>query len=206
MGLVVIGAMILYLILAIVVVKLAIRYARKHGKSAKRWGLSAVLIMYLIPFWDWIPTIAAHKYYCEKEAGFWVYETLDEWKIENLGVFETLVNNAASASSRGERFDDGHGKRSIYSLNERFNWVVTQQDLPGPLPIIRTEQEVKDIDENEVLARYVNFSRGYSVKNTSVLGPSDPSNFWMKNRYCAGGESNKGLISSFIRNVRGVEK
>lgn len=206
MGLVVIGAMILYLILAIVVVKLAIRYARKQGKSTKLWGWGAALIMYLIPFWDWIPTVAMHQYSCSKEAGFWVYKTLDEWRADNPGVFVMLVDNAANASSRGERFDDGHGKRSIYSLNERFNWVVTQQDLPGPLPIIRTEQEIKDIDKNEVLARYVNFSRGYSVKNTSVLGPSDPSNFWMKNRYCVGGESNQGLISSFIRNVRGVEK
>ena len=23
-------------------------------------------------FWDHIPTVVAHKYYCEKEAGFWV--------------------------------------------------------------------------------------------------------------------------------------
>jgi hypothetical protein len=37
-GLVVIPAMLLYLLLSIVVVYLAIRYARRSGRSAKRWA------------------------------------------------------------------------------------------------------------------------------------------------------------------------
>jgi hypothetical protein len=39
------------------VVSWAIRYARKNGKSAKRWGWGAAIVMYSIVFWDWIPTI-----------------------------------------------------------------------------------------------------------------------------------------------------
>jgi hypothetical protein len=58
MGLVVFAAMALYLFISIGVVALAVRYARKHGKSAKRWGWGAVLVMYLVPFWDWLPTVS----------------------------------------------------------------------------------------------------------------------------------------------------
>jgi hypothetical protein len=36
--------------------------------------------MYLIPFWDWLPTVAAHRYYCWKDSGFAVSKTLDQWR------------------------------------------------------------------------------------------------------------------------------
>jgi len=190
MGFVIIVAMGLYLLISIGVVTSAISYASKHGKSALRWALSAALVMFLIPGWDWIPTVAAHKYYCEKEAGFWVYKTLDQWKAENPGV---MANKGAP--SRGETFDDGHGKTATYLLNDRFNWIVTQQDISGLLPIIRTEQKVKDAQKNEVLARYVGFGAGNSVKNNS--GPQGPLKFWLHSGHCSGGEMNKSKLIHF---------
>ena len=142
MGFVILMIIAAYLLISAGVVAGAITYARKRGKSAIRWGLSAALVMFLIPGWDWIPTVVAHKYYCEKEAGFWVYKTLDQWKAENPGIAETLVANKGGAA-RGETFDDGYGKTATYLLNDRFNWIVTQQDISGLLLIIRTEQQVK---------------------------------------------------------------
>ncbi len=93
MGLVIAGALALYLLITITVVIGVIKYAKKNGKSAKRWGCSAALVMYLIPFWDWIPTVVAHQYYCATEAGFLVYKTVEQWKKENPGVMETLISN-----------------------------------------------------------------------------------------------------------------
>ncbi len=86
MGFVVLMVMGVYLLISLGVVMWAIRHAKKNGKSAKRWGWGAALVMYLIPFWDWIPTVAVHQYYCAKDSGFWVYKTLDQWKAENPGV------------------------------------------------------------------------------------------------------------------------
>jgi hypothetical protein len=135
------------------VVALAVRYARKHGKSAKRWGWGAVLVMYLVPFWDWLPTVAVHKYYCAKDSGFWIYRTLDQWKLEHPGVMETLVVNKNVAPSR-----QGNMKNYVdsYHLNQRFKWVVRQN---GPLLFNRWrhEQEVVDTKTNFVSARYVDF-------------------------------------------------
>lgn len=203
MGLVIFAAMGLYLLISIGVVNGAIAYARKGGKNAKRWGWSAALVMYLIPFWDWIPTVAMHEYYCATEAGFWVYKTPEQWRKGNPGVMEGLVANKG-APSRYEPFDDGHGKMDIYLLNDRFNWIVTQQDLSRSLPIIRGEQQIKDTKSNEVLARYVDFATGNSVKNT--VGPPGPMKFWLHSGHCAGGERNKGLMYSFEHNIRGAEK
>ena len=202
MGLVVFAVMGLYLLVSIGVVKGAIAYAREKGKSARRWGWSAALVMYLIPFWDWIPTVAMHQYYCATEAGFWAYKTPEQWKKENPGVIETLVANKG-APSRSEQFDDGHGKTKVFLLNDRFNWIVTHQDFSGALPIIRSEQQVKDAKTNEVLARYVDFATGNSVKNT--IGPPGPLKFWLNSGYC-GNDRNFGLFILFKRNFDGAEK
>ncbi len=173
-----------------------------RGKKPWLGAIIGFLIVFLPVFWDWIPTIVVHKYYCAKDSGFWVYKTLDQWKAENPGVMETLVVNKG-APSRYERFDDGHGETSTYLLNDRFNWIVTQQDFSAFLPIIRVEQQVKDVNTGEVLARYTNYGAGNSVKNT--VGPPGPLKFWLHNAYCSGGEWNQGLMYSFEHSVRGAE-
>lgn len=202
MGFVIFVALGLYLLISIGVVVGAVSYANKRGKSAKRWAISAALVMYLIPFWDWIPTVAVHQYYCAKDSGFWVYKTLDQWKAENPGVLEGLVANKG-APSRQVQFDGGHGRTDTYLLNDRFNWIVTQQDISTVLPIVRTEQQVKDVQKDEELVRYVNFGAGNSVKNT--IGPPGPLKFWLRNTSCINGERNQGLMYSFEHNIRGAK-
>jgi len=57
MGFVIVVVFGLYVLISIGVVAWAINYAKKHNKSAKRWGWGAALGMYLLIFWDWIPTV-----------------------------------------------------------------------------------------------------------------------------------------------------
>lgn len=192
-----------YLLISIGVVRWVIGYARKSGKSAKRWGWGAAFVMYSIVFWDFIPTVAVHQFYCAKDSGFWVYKTLDQWKAENPGVMETLPAPSSKGSpTKYEPFDEGYGKRNIYLLNDRFNWIVTQQDVSVLLPIIRTEQVVKDAQKNEVLARYVGFGTGNSVKNTSGM----PLKFWLHNGSCNSGGSNQDALRNFRDNFYGSKK
>lgn len=204
MGLVVFAVIGLYLLISSGVVAWAIRYARRKDRSPFIWGCGAALVMYLIPFWDWIPTVVAHRYYCEKEAGYWVYKTPEQWRAENLGVMETLVANQG-APSRHEPFNDGHGETTTFLLNDRFHWVVTQQDFSSWLSIIRKEQQVKDAKTHEVLARYVDFGAGNSVKNT--VGPPGPMKFWLRSSNCFDGERNASLMRQFKNeNFKGTEK
>lgn len=201
MGFVIVIVGAVYLLISIGVVALAVSHAKKHGKSTKRWGLGAALVMWLIPFWDWIPTVAVHRYYCATESGFWVYKSLDQWKKENPGGAETLVVNKG-APSNSERFDGGHGVKNIYFLNQRFNWVVINQDIFPLLPIIRTEQLVVDAQKMEVLARYIGFGAGNSVKNT--VGPPGPLKFWLHTGNCSGGDVNKSMLLHFADNAENI--
>lgn len=179
-GPVVLGAAVLYLLISIMVVRWAIRYARNNGRSAKRWGWGAALVMYLIPFWDWIPTVAMHQYYCATEGGFWVYKTLDQWKAENPGVAETLVATRGAPSANG-----------AYILNQRFNRPVKRT---GPLFLNqwRWEQQVIDSKTNEILARYVDFSTG-----NGNIGGEPPIRFWLQSDYCIDGAMNGSRLSHF---------
>lgn len=205
MGLVIIGALALYLLIAIAVVIGAVRYAKQNGKNAKRWGWSAAFAIFLVPFWDWIPTVVVHHYYCTKDAGFWVYKTPEQWRKENPGVVETLTAPGATGSPvRHSRSADGHEVIDVYLLNERFNWVIAQRDLLFLLPIVITERSVLDTRKNEVLARYIDFSSGNSVKST--VGPPGPIKFWLQNSNCVNGARNRDALSKFRDNFYGLKR
>ena len=182
----------------LVVVSLAVRYAKKHGRSKWRWGIGAFLLVYLAILWDWIPTVVAHKYYCEKEAGFWVYKTLEQWKAENPGVMETLVANKGAPSTRQ---GDMQNYTDTYFLNTRFNWVV-KHNGQFLFNRWRHEQEVVDVMTGVVLARYIDFSTSQERQQAGYSGWK----FWLANRNCVGGHHNQGLIYSFEHTIRGAER
>ena len=201
MGLVVFAVMGLYLLISIGVVKGAISYAREKGKSTRRWGWGAALVMYLIPFWDWIPTVAMHQYYCATEAGFWVYKTPEQWKKENPGVMETLVANKGTPS-RDEKFDGGRGTTTTYFLNDRFSWRVKVNGPSFPNRW-RHEQELVDHKNGEVIARYIDYSTAQGAYGLDWYGWK----FWLLSGHCSGGERNVSLMRQFKNNnVRGAEK
>jgi len=199
MGLVVFAAIILYLLISIGVVIGAIIYARKHGKSAKRWGVGAALVMYLLVFWDHIPTLVAHKYYCEKEAGFWIYKTLDQWKAENPGVAETLLANELRAPSIHEGDEDNW--TNTYVLNQRINQVSKHQ---GPLSFHRWKYEVLVIDNKtkEVLARLIDF---YTAQERGG-GGWHGWKFWLATNHCSRNASNQLQFGDYVSQIKGAKK
>lgn len=170
MGLVIIGVLALYLLIAIAVVIGAAKFARNNGKSTKLWGWSAALVMYLIPFWDWIPTVAMHQYYCAKDSGFWIYKTLDQWKKENPGVAETLVaQRLLEATPYGE----------LQVLDERFS-IQTYRNKPIPLITTKiTERRLVDRKTGVILAKGVDVSSG--VGNIATGGGIK---FWLNQKPC----------------------
>jgi hypothetical protein len=122
------------------------------------------------PFWDWIPTVATHQFYCAKDSGFWVYKTLDQWEAENPGVIEGLVsNNGLVRKSVG----DGQNYTDTSFLNSRFNWLVKKTG-PSLFNRWRWEQELVDGKTNGVLARYVDFSTG-----NGHIGGEPELQFWL---------------------------
>jgi len=211
MGLVVFMAIGVYLLISLAVVAWTVVYAQKHGKRAWLWASAAAFVMYNLVFWDWIPTVVVHKYYCEKEAGFWIYKTLDQWKAENPGVMEGLVSYNKNPGGfnvdwpfQYKKEDDGHSKTIINHINERFDELFIQQDVTELVPIIRKENVLWDKNKNQAIARYVDFGTGNSVKNT--IGPPGPLKFWLNNSSCMGGKAKQINFGKFYIQFKGAEK
>lgn len=198
MGLIVIGALGLYLLVSIGVVKWTIRSARRNGRSPWRWGGFAALVMYLIPFWDWLPTVVMHRYYCEKEAGFWVYKTVIQWQEENAANLTILtdVNNKRLHVGDNNNFVStefiGHGIKYEFQHN-------------GPLKLNRWKLESRLVDTNtgEVIARNVNFSTSQYRRQAGLSGWK----FWLDNGQCNSvGYRDAGSISTMIETIKGGTK
>ncbi len=202
MGFVIFSVMGVYFFISLVVVIGATKYAKKNKLSVKKWGWGAAFVMYMIPFWDWIPTVVAHKYYCEKEAGFWVYKTLDQWKAENPGVMEGLVEEEGAPSTKQGDMDN---YTVTYFLNQRFNWVVKHNGR-FLFNRWRHEQEAVDAKTDEVLARYINFSTSQERQQAGWNGWK----FWLANRNCSGGRANRYSADQLIEDIslltKGVTK
>lgn len=162
----------LYLLVSIGVVRWAVNYARKNGKSAKRWGLGTAFVMYSLVFWDWLPTVAVHQYYCAKDSGFWVYKTIDQWKAENQGVMETLVYDKAMPYVQTP-----YGIETV--LNQRFIHIYKYE---GPFLFNRwrIETEIRDSKNGEVIAREIGFSTSQERRQAGWSGWK----FWLDSRRC----------------------
>jgi len=154
------------------VVLYARKKAKQRGISGWKWGLPVGLVMYLLVFWDHLPTVLAYKYYCKTEAGFTVNKTLEQWKAENPGVAKTLTYEKFSKS-------ESTSNPLIFHLNERFDSVRTQD--PIFLSIVRFHSQIIDTRNNEVLAEYKNFRSGGSFQNATDL---TDLKLWLANDTC----------------------
>jgi len=82
-----------YLCLSLYLASVASKQAEKRGIKWWKWGLPTFLFMMGLVFWDWVPTEVTYAYHCNENAGYRQYKTVEQWKMENPGVWETLDRN-----------------------------------------------------------------------------------------------------------------
>lgn len=194
MGAVILPLMALYLLLLIWAARRGWRWGiEKKGWTGKMRYLGAAigfLIVYLPVFWDWLPTVAVHQYYCAKESGFWGYKTLEQWKAENPGGMGKLHQILKPIQRMPYGFMD--------VLDERFA-IEIHRKIPVPLLTTKVDEELLvDRKTGEVLAKSINVSSG--VGNIAVGGGYK---FWLNQEPCNAYGMSK--ISTEIQNSRGTK-
>ena len=205
MGLVILAAIALYVLISVGVVIGAVAYARREGKHVRRWGWGAALVMYLIPCWDWIPTVVSQQYYCATEGGFWTYKTPEQWMRENPRIMETLVDDSPNEYPSWPH-EDWRGKK-IASINQRFGMLhkshISNSD-EGELfiNVWRWQTELLDKKTGEVLARQVNFSTG----NAGYIGGIHSLKFWIQSDGCISYRDESQKFGEFLKQFRGAKK
>jgi hypothetical protein len=197
-GLIVFGLMGIYLLLLIAATTWAYRRAGKKGLPRWQrwlWAAGAFLVVYLPVFWDWLPTVVAHRYYCEKEAGFWVYKTLEQWKKENPGVMETLIYE-----KKIPYVQTPYGRAMV--LNQRFLHIYKYE---GPLLVNRwrIETEIRDSKNGEVIAREINFSTSQMRRQAGWSGWK----LWLASERCSiEKHRDQGSFGQITAQVEGAKK
>lgn len=187
LGLMVLLVIAAYLVISALVVWRAARWAKNNGRRSWLWGLLAAFVMYNVVFWDLIPTMAAHKYYCSTQAGFWVYKTHEQWVEENPGVMDTL--------SQGEDPDPRKLAKTPLTentertgLTQRFFEDVTRESVF--LSLGKTEEKFYDAEYNQLIARSIQFNLGSDGATFSSGGTLEQwrqaiAFYWLPTKQCS---------------------
>lgn len=182
------------LIVAFLVMGISAYLAKRKGKNPVKWAQLSAFGLFVLMFWDYYPTKWTHQYYCEKEAGFWVYKTFDQWRAENPGVMETLVANKVWPHQRINGKD-------VAIINQRMRLVYGERDelFLHRWPDIR---ELVDAKNNEVLARYVDFSTSHVRGQAGWSGWK----FWLHSESCVSGRGKAIDFGNYYLQFKGVGK
>lgn len=160
LGLAVLAIFAAYLLISGFVIWLAARWAKKRNHKPWVWGGLAAFLMYNLVFWDLIPTLVMHKYYCATQSGFWVYKTPEQWAKENPGVLETLKPYSRSKIYGDEKVEFDLNGGTVRQYNDRFGyWSKSNTNLHGLL-LDQHESGIIDTKTKVLLARYINFRSG----------------------------------------------
>jgi hypothetical protein len=206
MSLAYLAALIVYLIIFIAVVAAAVLHAKKTGKSKKLWGGVAAFIMYNLVFWDFLPTLLVHQYYCKKDAGFWVYKTAEQWRKENPDVVVGPVNppEGMVLDNRGKgemvkedgtklrfnifpqdgpslSFDKSDGSTG-YWLNDRFFYIRSKREVLV-VDVSIDSAHIVDAINNEIMMKdiHVYATPENTIKFWTHIGACGPKGTVLKN-------------------------
>ena len=141
----------------------AYRNRRHHGKSdavSFAWAVGAVVVLSLPITWDAIPTWIAFEYYTKKAAEVIVFKTLEQWKLENPSVAETLEPYGHGAQDKRMKSISLENGKSRMNLNDRFAYDRQSEKLF--LSVGLTRHEIVDTKTSEVMFRFVAVASGNS--------------------------------------------
>lgn len=162
-----------YLVLSSFIAKQAARLARRFGWRGWSLAIPAFVVMLGLVFWDWIPMEVTYRYYCNNEAGFTQYKTIEQWREENPGVWERLTPAQDVKPIR----EDYYQRRP---LNERFSWDTHW--VHHGFKVVEIQESIVDMKTDSPIAVYVDFRTDFSPIGWG--GSVRDLKFWMYKGRC----------------------
>jgi hypothetical protein len=175
-GLIVVVLFGLYLLLLVWATRAAYRWAKKRGWSKARcWSAAGAgfLLVYLPVFWDFIPTLLVHEYRC-RNAGYRESNQLSQWITTNESLLKTLVPyNTPKLIVIG--------MTKVEKANDRLGNVFEIKPVSA-FPVMELRSYVIDIETGQILAEFIDFSRG------AVTGKGSWK-YWLYSKSCYSDET-----------------
>ncbi len=168
-GLMYLLAGVIYLLVLVRVVSFAWRKGLAGGSRKRAWayGVLAFLAVYLPVFWDHIPTLVAHRYYCAKDGGVHIYKEPQEWLAEHEGELEKL-RVVPGGEHVGKMLVDGWERG--YLVNKYVAFEIKKENL-YPLPGIKVwkiSERLVSLEGNEVLVNSISYGTYRSFNSGGV--------------------------------------
>jgi hypothetical protein len=174
-ALVVLFFVFLYFALLIAAPIIGYQLARRRGWSpGKCWSAASVgfLLIFMPMFWDWLPTLWLHSYYCDRYSGVVVNKTPGQWIGSNPAIADQLRPITPPLQV-------GLGENYYRQLNQRIRLEIRHSER---LLSLREERDrLVDTGTGEVLAEFVDFTTGQS--GSSVDRFRDLK-VWMRRESC----------------------
>lgn len=197
-GLIFTIAAIAYLAVVMLGARFAYSYAKKRGyKIGKRVSFAVLgfLLLTLPIFWDAIPTHIAYNHYCENEAGFTLFKSIEQFQTGNRQESEGFDAQKPTRSPKSIALPNG-GTR--YFINERFAYDTfgeTYWHLVGA-----NVNELIDLKDHGVLAR----QKTVRIYIGSIAhGGRNWWKFWLSRPSCDRGSSQ---FSSYLAVLEKIEE
>ena len=160
-----------YLLVAILVTYFVVKLAGKRG-ALKRGkfiaGFFTLFVFWLIPFWDWIPTVVYHKHLCVTEAGTKIYRSVEgvegfladgAWPLD-LGY---QYADALEVGGGTVRYRKNPDKSSFQpwvteSAKEPSMYGYKYTQTPLKLNEVKSQHVIYVVSSGEILATLTDFS------------------------------------------------
>ncbi|MCU7850520.1 MAG: hypothetical protein KZQ89_21620, partial [Candidatus Thiodiazotropha sp. (ex Lucinoma kastoroae)] len=122
---------LLYLAIIAGLARWAAKQASKRGYSGKKWGVAVFLLMLGLLFWDWLPMEVLYSHKCANNAGFFQDKTLEAWKQENPGVWDTLgADKLPEEYFVKVKYGEKNSERRFYKLPDGTE-LIAHYNLAG---------------------------------------------------------------------------
>jgi len=182
-GLAILAAFAVYVTLLFLAVRWAARRARASGRSPRLWGGAMAAAILLPVFWDWLPTVLVHEYYCRTKTFARVYKSAEQWKAEH----------PAEAAQIGPVKDllEVRGTTRRRMLNSRF--ALDREDWSTALlPVASSTYRIVDTAVGEVVVEANEFAAGHRRMSERPRDWQMPK-LWLERDTCGSGVGGLGL-------------
>jgi len=151
------GLLGLYLVLVATLTTLAWRAAKRRGVAGWKWGLPTLIVLYLLVFWDHVPTLLLHEYECRTRGG-----------IEIFMSPEDLANKSASFTTPGWRISSKEASElrdgpAVDQREARIASVKHVWTVSNLVPVIGISVSLLDRSDEAMLARFTYFLAGHRI-------------------------------------------
>lgn len=191
---------VVYLALTIWFMRIGYRIAKRRYQRGWKGALLVGLVMYNLVFWDWIPVVVMHKYYCTTQAGFWVYKTPEEWVKENPEVIGLDWQKANTRKWERLISDYWHSLNRTWSNRRLYEEYEHERKFVHG--ISKSVHKLVDNDLGEVLSQSIEFRRGksFAAPDSSLM----LYKFWLGSGDRSCGPDQRQIFGHDFRNY--VEK